>query len=220
MQERKTRKDVIAASGSAVLLGGAEQPELVYPTLSICNISLGGAMLEIPIGEDTARAACPAVRQKLRLKSSLFVSAEITADVVWTRRVEQACVVGVRFCDIRPEDQARIEEHLRDRRNALRQQADFSASVQSLEQAGSAVWPAVVENISITGVLLTLPDSESPRFQPGSRVHFTCQYLFMDTLTCTGVVAWYHRERDLTQLGLFFENIDAQHRKLIERFVG
>jgi c-di-GMP-binding flagellar brake protein YcgR len=177
-------------------------------------------MLEIPLAEGTTRASCPAVRQQIRLSSSLFASPDVLADLVWTRCVEKTFMVGVRFRDILPADQERIEEHLRDRRNALRQQADFSASVQSLEEASSAVCPALVENISITGALITLPEPDTPSFAPGSRVRFTCQYLFMDTFTCTGVVAWHHQDRDVTQLGLFFEDLDAQHRKLIERFVG
>jgi hypothetical protein len=106
-----------------------------------------------------------------------------------------------------------------DRRRALRQDADFQASLTTPD--GEA-WNAIVENISVTGALLTMEPVEvdTTKLSPGTRVVFTCQYMFIEMMECHSTVAWIHQDEEEVQVGVCFEDLKDTDLRFIERFVG
>ena len=209
---------MIAASGAVTVVGDDDEVVAKFANVTIRNISTGGALLEIPMAV-SGSASLPGVGQQIQLGTSLIANPAVVARVVWERKGASTQVVGVRFQPLSEKDRGAIRAHLEDRRRALRQDADFQASLAIPDQGE---WNAVVENISVTGALLTADPVEvdDSLIPPGSGVAFKCQYLFIEMLECQGTVAWIHRDSDEVQIGLYFEDLGDTERKLIERFVG
>ena len=106
-----------------------------------------------------------------------------------------------------------------DRRRARRQDADFPAS---LAIADHGEWNGMVDNISVTGALVTMDpvDVDDTRLRPGTRVVFRCQYFFVEMMECHSTIAWSHGDAEKIAVGLCFENLRDTDFKRIQRFVG
>jgi hypothetical protein len=213
MISRSDRKDVVAVLAAARLF--ASDQERALPTVSICNISQGGALLEIEAL--AARDIDVEKVSKVYLSCSLFPT-EIEALPVWSSVAPSALLIGVRFLSLDSAARDAIDKHLRDQRGVPRQDAEFIGSVRRVD--GTERYRVIVDNISVTGALVWLVDQRSAPLERGDDVEFSCQYLFIGTIECPAQIVWLNNDGTNMLLGLQFLSLRDADRRIIEKFVG